>query len=96
VRSDAVVRTGEPEGLALRMAKHFAHKVEVEQVGAITRVRLPTGTFELEPGAGVVGLRASAEDQVGLERVQEVARTHLERFARGEELEISWRSSSAR
>jgi hypothetical protein len=28
-------------------------------------------------------VRASAEDQVGLARVQEVARTHLERFARG-------------
>lgn len=95
MRSDAVVRTGDAEGLAVRMANHFAHKVEVEQVGAITRVRLPTGTFELEPGAGVLGLRASAEDQVGLERVQEVARTHLERFTRGEELEISWRSSSA-
>jgi uncharacterized protein len=93
VRSDAVVRTAEPAALALRMAKHFGHKVEVEQAGATTRVRLPTGIFELEPGVGVLGLRASAEDQVGLERVQEVARTHLERFARGEELEISWRSS---
>jgi uncharacterized protein len=93
VRSDAVVRTAEPEALALRMAKHFGHKVEVAQVGALTRVRLPTGTFELEPGAGVLGLRASAQDQVGLERIQEVARTHLQRFARGEELEINWRSA---
>lgn len=93
MRSDAVVRTAESEALALRMAKHFGHKVEVEQAGATTRVRLPTGMFELEPGADVLGLRASAEDQAGLERVQEVARTHLERFARGEELEINWRSS---
>jgi hypothetical protein len=93
VRSDAVVRTDEPKALALRMAKHFGHKVEVEQAGATTRVRLPTGTFELEPGDRVLELRASAEDQAGLDRVQEVARTHLERFARGEELEISWRSS---
>lgn len=92
MRSDAVVRTAEPEALALRMAKHFGHKVEVEQAGATTRVRLPIGMFELEPGAGVLVLRASAEDQAGLERVQEVARSHLERFARGEELEINWRS----
>lgn len=92
MRSDAVVRTAESEALALRMAKHFGHKVEVEQAGATTRVRLPTGMFELEPGADVLGLRASAEDQAGLERVQEVARSHLERFARGEELEINWRS----
>jgi uncharacterized protein len=93
VKSDAVVRTAEPEALALRMAKHFGHKVEVEQVGAVTRVRLPSGAFELEPGAGVLGLRASAQDQVGLERVQEVVRTHLDRFARGEEVEINWRSA---
>jgi hypothetical protein len=95
VRSDAVVRTVEPAALAVRMAKHFGHKVEVKQVGAITRVVLPTGTFELESAAGALNVRVSAEDQVGLERVQEVARTHLERFARGEALEISWRSSSA-
>lgn len=95
MRSGAVVQTAEPEALALRMAKHFGHKVEVEQAGATTRVKLPTGMFELEPepSAGVLGLRAFAEDQVGLERVQEVARTHLERFARGEELEINWHSS---
>ena len=93
MRSDAVVRTVEPEALAVRMAKHFGHKVEVKRVGAITSVMLPTGTFELEPAAGALNVRASAEDQVGLERVQEVARTHLERFARGEGLEINWRSS---
>lgn len=75
------------------MTKHFGHKVEVQQAGDTTRVLLPTGTFELAPGAGVLGLHASAEDQVGLERVQEVAETHLVRFARGEELEINWRSS---
>lgn len=93
MRSEAFVRTAEPEALALRMAKHFGHKVEVEQAGGTTRVTLPTGMFELEPGAGVLGLRASAEDQNGLERVQEVAQTHLQRFAREEELEINWRSS---
>jgi hypothetical protein len=93
VRSDALVQTSEPEALALRMANHFGHKVDVEQAAATTRVKLPTGMFELEPGAGELALRAFAEDQVGLERVQEVARTHLERFARGEEIEINWHSS---
>lgn len=78
------------------MAKHFGHKVEVERLGAMTRVTLPTGIFELEPGVGVIDVRTFAEDQIGLERVQEVARTHLERFARGEELEINWRSPGAR
>ena len=35
-------------------ARHFAHKVEVETDGDVRRVRIPAGTFELEPAQGEV------------------------------------------
>jgi hypothetical protein len=72
------------------MRKHFGHKVVVELDGAVSRVRLPAGTFELEPGAGRLAVRASGEDEAGLERVKEVVASHLVRFARDASVELDW------
>jgi hypothetical protein len=84
------VRSEQAEALALRMEKHFAHKVRVEHEGAVTRVHTRIGPFELEPADGVLHLRASAGGGEALARLQEVVASHLARFARGEELEVAW------
>lgn len=89
--SAARVETPEPEALALRMAKHFGHKVAVEQDGPRTRIEIPAGTFELEVGDGRIEVHASAADEEGLARVQEIAGTHLARFAREAPIAVSWR-----
>jgi hypothetical protein len=72
------------------MAKHFAHKVDVETTNGKTLIRLPTGECELEPSGGTLELRAAAEDDAGLARVQEVIGSHLARFAREEPIEVTW------
>jgi hypothetical protein len=92
VNTSAVVRTPEAEALALRMRKHFGHKVEVELDGAVSRVRLPAGTFELEPYDGRLAVRVTAEDDAGLLRVKEVVGSHLARFARDAPVELTWSS----
>lgn len=92
MRSSTVVRTPEPEALALRMRKHFGHKVEVEVEGPVSRVRIPAGTFELEPDDGCLAVRADAEDEEKLARVKDVVASHLARFARGAPLELEWPS----
>jgi hypothetical protein len=84
------VRSEQAEALALRMGKHFAHKVQVEHEGGVTRVHTRFGPFELEPADGVLHLRASADGDEALVRLQEVVASHLARFARGEELEVTW------
>lgn len=80
----------EPQALALRMAKHFGHKVPVEQSGERTTITIPPGRFELEPDgdALVVVLRPASGET--LERLREVVLTHLARFARGAPVEVSW------
>lgn len=90
MRASATVRTPEADALALRMRKHFAHKVPVELEGAVSRVRLPAGEFELEPAGDVLGVRASAPDEAGLERVREVVASHLARFARTQGFVLEW------
>ena len=90
MRASALLATPEAAALALRMRKHFGHKVEVELDGAATRVRIPAGEFELEPGDGTLVVRAAAADGVALERVQDVVSSHLARFARHGDALLRW------
>jgi hypothetical protein len=94
MRAEATIECAEPEALALRMRKHFGHKVEVEVDGPVTRIRIPVGEFELEPRDRTLEIRAAAESESGLARVQEVVGSHLARFARKEELDLRWRGES--
>lgn len=85
-----MLSTPEPDAVALRMRKHFAHKVDVELDGSVSRIRIPAGELELEPAAGGLAVRAEAEDEARLARVQEVAASHLARFARGSGADVRW------
>ncbi len=90
MRSSAEVRSRQANALALRMGKHFAHKVPVETGDGLTRVHTRFGPFELEAAGDVLRVRGSAEDVEALARLEDVVASHLERFARGEALEVSW------
>jgi hypothetical protein len=80
----------EPEALALRMAKHFGHKVPVEQDGDRTVVMIPAGRFALEPAGDELLIELEPESEETLPRLREVVVTHLERFARGAPVDVSW------
>jgi hypothetical protein len=90
VTSTALIACSRPERLARAMGRHFGHKVRVEQAGTVTRVFLPSGRFELEPGEGELEVRASAEGEQELADVKRVAENHLARFARPEAIDIGW------
>ena len=85
-----MLSTPEPDAVALRMRKHFAHKVDVELDGSVSRIRIPAGRLELEPADGGLAVRAEADDEERLARVQEVAASHLARFARGAGAGLRW------
>lgn len=96
MRLTATVPTPEAEALALRMRKHFGHKVPVELEGAVSRVRIPAGEFELEPRGAMLVVRAAAKDDAGLARVRDVVGSHLGRFARETDVELEWATLEAR
>ena len=85
--ADAVISgriaTDDPAGTTARAARHFAHKVDVEAHGEVRRVRIPAGTFELEPARGEVLIRLFPVDEASLPRLREVVAAHVERFERG-------------
>jgi hypothetical protein len=95
VTAAAVIRCEQPDRLALAMARHFGHKVRVEQAGAVTSVFLRAGRFELEPGERRLAVRASAESEDDLAEVKRIAENHLARFARPEPLDIDWDAPTA-
>jgi hypothetical protein len=76
------IATEDPAGTTARTARHFAHKVDVEADGDVRRVRIPAGTFELEPAQGEVLIRLFAVDEASLPRLREVVASHVERFER--------------
>jgi hypothetical protein len=90
MRASAEVRSEQAEALALRMRKHFGHKVRVETEGDVTRVHTRFGPFELHPASDVLRLRASAAGTAELEQLEALVASHLARFARGEEVELAW------
>ena len=78
----ATVSTPEADAVALRMEKHFGHKVDVVRRGGVVEVRIPSGRFELEPRGGALEVRLIPETEDQLPRLQEVVVSHLDRFAR--------------
>jgi hypothetical protein len=90
VTAAAVIRCEQPDRLALAMARHFGHKVRVEQAGTVTRVFLAAGSFELEPGERQLAVRASGDSEDRLADVKRIAENHLARFARPEAIEMDW------
>jgi hypothetical protein len=77
----------ESSGLALRTARHFAHKVPVTESGGIHRIETRFGSVELEPHESELIVRIEGDD---LERLRSVAISHLERFSRDESFAVRW------
>jgi uncharacterized protein len=81
------IATTEPDALALRMAKHFGHKVPVTTVGTATHIETRVGRIELDPSGEELVVTRVGDD---VDRLREVAMSHLERFARGAPLNARW------
>lgn len=81
------IASDEPAALASRVARHFAHKVPVEESGAVRRIETRFGLIELEPSGHDLLLALEGED---VEQLRTVAVSHLERFARGASFHVRW------
>lgn len=74
-----------------QLAKHFAHKIAVEQAGDVTRFALPPGPAEGRADAEGLTLEARGETPEALARGQQILEDHLLRFAfREEPAPLDW------
>lgn len=91
--STAVVPTDAAERYAKQLLSHLGHKATVEELAGHPkggRLLLSAGVGDVEPGPGNLVLRASADDEESLARVQDVLGRHLERFGAKRELIVTW------
>lgn len=74
-----------------QLCKHFAHKVPAEVEGDLGRVSFPMGEARIEASDHEIVARVVAESADGVQRMQGVIDSHLQRFAFREGFEaLTW------
>ncbi len=88
--STADVAAAKPVAYMRQLCKHFGHKNEASFGDTSGEIRFDYGRCELTAGDGVLTLRVVAQEPEGLERLEHVIGSHLERFGRRDGLSVSW------
>lgn len=89
-RAHATVATAAAARYAKQLASHLGRKAEVRDEIEGSRVVLTVGSCLLVAGDHALGLHAQSGTADGLERVQQVIGSHLERFGQREGLTVMW------
>lgn len=88
--SSADVDTDSPARYAKQLASHLGRKLAVREEGEDRVLDFRTGSCLLHPADGVLELRAEADSEEGLTRIEEVVGSHLERFGQKRALSVTW------
>jgi catechol 2,3-dioxygenase len=88
--SRAVVATAKPSPYLLQLAKHFRHKLDVRFDEDSAVIPFAFGTAELAAEPEALTIVAHAHTPSDLARVEQVVGSHLERFGRRDELQVTW------
>jgi hypothetical protein len=76
-----------------QLCKHFAHRRPVTFDANSGLIELNAGPCRLKATDSVLTMTVSGPDAAAIAKVQEVAVSHLARFAFREELKIEWRDA---
>jgi hypothetical protein len=88
--SSAIVVSEKASGYLQQLCKHFGHRVAVNFTPERGTIAFDFGSCALAASGNMLSLTATADNAVGLSRVQHVVASHLERFAFREKPEIAW------
>lgn len=88
--STARVTTPKAAGYAAQLCKHFGHKVPARFEGSEGEVTFPAGRLQLRADGDTLTMTVTGDDAAAVARLEEVAASHLVRFAFREELAVDW------
>jgi hypothetical protein len=88
--SSANIETAQAVRYMKQLCRHFSHRLPVTFDDERGRIQFDFGVCDLVAGEGVLTLRASADDDEGRARVEEVIARHLERFAHRDPFAVRW------
>lgn len=83
--SEAHVQTSTPQRYVKRLCKHFAHEIEASYDEEGGRAAFSFGTCIIKTDPERLVLRAEAENEEALRKVEGVIARHLRMFAKGRE-----------
>lgn len=90
VECHAAVRTALAGKYLRQLCKHFAHKVRSEYDDAAGRVEFPPGLCHMTADADALRFYCQSASPQGLQVMQGIIDSHLQRFAWREDLVLSW------
>lgn len=90
LQTDSDVRIPTPGKYALRLAKHFEHRVTVQRNEQPYRVEFPDAPCEISFTDELLHLRIQSESPDALVRVRDVVARHLKQVASQETFDIAW------
>lgn len=88
--SKTTVSTPKAAGYVAQLAKHFGHKIDVEQKAGAVVFHFSAGTAQARADGKLLQLNAEAETFEHLHEVEQILGSHLERFAFREDLRVIW------
>jgi len=88
--SRATVATAKACPYLLQLAKHLRHELHVRFDADSAVIPFAFGTAELAAGPGELTIAAHAHTPADLARVEHIVGSHLERFGRRDELQVTW------
>ncbi|ARU54634.1 2,4-dihydroxyhept-2-ene-1,7-dioic acid aldolase [Oleiphilus messinensis] len=94
-QSLAFVATSLPAKYINRMCRHFSHKVDAEWGDDRGVIVFSIGKCLLEVDEGGLRVQCDAPDDEQLEELMEVVKSHFDRFAAQDGLELTWSASPA-
>ena len=97
--SEARVEIATPRRYLGQLCKHFGHRVlstydEEYRSGRITFPDLGACVLEADDAGGLLVMRARAESEPNLDRLEDVVGRHLQRFAFREPVAVTWTRSA--
>ncbi|RVU36947.1 DUF2218 domain-containing protein [Hwanghaeella grinnelliae] len=90
LESTADIATEKASRYLQQLCKHFAHKIPVSFDAAAGQISFSGGDCRLEADDNRLRLSVTASDAETLAKLQNVAASHLVRFAFREEMQITW------
>lgn len=88
--SNTALSTPKADGYVAQLAKHFGHKINVEQQADAAVFHFSAGTAWTQAEGDQLRLSVEADTLEQLQEVEEIFSSHLERFAFREDLRVVW------
>jgi hypothetical protein len=88
--SEARVSTPKSAVYMKQLCRHFGHKIPAEFSDTDGRIEFEFGTCEFSADRDVLVMRAVANDEESVARVEQVIGSHLERFAHRDPVSVTW------